>query len=600
MSPLPYDPNFRPPEEETFPGASTDLHSLQNQPDPGFEALLTAEEPRQPKQKELKTDFESLGGKEFSKVVYTQPRSATDWLIDGLTPLMIFIMVYSVIFFLLDVRYVYTEVHDLNLRFVAFAFVMGVVALNRLIARDGSDESILYMGGLAGAIGFYTFATTGAFDVGAVSRNFMNSNAYLATAFNMCIVAFIWWLVNRLTHECSVDENRTAGDVGILTGTARRLQAGFQRQPPEPKPKKLDKSPIVPMYEIEAYDPTEGYKPKPKAQQAVASASDRLSGRHPGISIFFFSVPVFFVFAVGLRVVQHGGPMMVLAGQFYMGIYTVSALMLLMLTSLGGLREYFRARKVAMPDGIGWFWIGLGVVMIAVVLVGAAQLPKPSLPGIAYVDQHQTDYWSRGSTFELSRVSATPVEILQQSRFMDRVGQAVLGMLGLFVIYAALKALAGLAGRIARQRDRYPRFVVRFFDRLDWLLTHLTRLPALPQRKRRIRVQRQIATSTGYRNSMGDPEQSAVMKVSDHVEYAYQALCALAYDLGVPRQEGQTPYEFIRSFPNELRGLQEEARELTRLYVVAAYSDQDMDARVQDRLRRFWVTYNRIRSRLIR
>ncbi len=62
---------------------------------------------------------------------------------------MILIMVASVVFFLLDVRFVYTEVHDLNLRVVAFCFILGVVALNRLIARDGKDESIMYIIGLA-------------------------------------------------------------------------------------------------------------------------------------------------------------------------------------------------------------------------------------------------------------------------------------------------------------------------------------------------------------------------------------------------------------------------------------------------------------------
>ena len=29
----------------------------------------------------------------------------------------------------------------------------------------------------------------------------MNSNAYAATGFNMLVAAFLWWMVNRLTHE---------------------------------------------------------------------------------------------------------------------------------------------------------------------------------------------------------------------------------------------------------------------------------------------------------------------------------------------------------------------------------------------------------------
>jgi hypothetical protein len=587
---------------ETDLPLSTDIESLRQAVDPGFEHLR--EEPAA--RPAAKTDFESLGGKRIGRVAPTPVRTMTDVFIDGLTPLMIFIMVYAVLFFLLDVRYVYTEVNDTSLRFVAFCFIMGVVALNRLIAREGSQESVIYMIGLAMAIGFYTISTTGAYDMGSVTRNFMNSNPVLATAFNMCIVLFIWWLVNRLTHECCVDENRSAGDVGILTGAARKWQTALQKDAGPARPRErlrsIEEEIAAPMYVLEPYDPREGFMPKPREIRPVGNVrlSDRLAGRHPGMSIFYFSVPVMFAFAVGLRVIQHGGDQMVMAGKFYMGVYTVAALMLLMLTSLGGLREYFRTRRIAMPDGIGWFWMGLGTVMIAVVLVGATQLPMPSLPPIAYVDAHQTDFWTRGSTFELSPVAAAPMALLEQSRFMDRVGQGVLAVLGLFLLYSAMKGLGALAARIARRRDRYPRFVVRFFDGLDRLLMHLTRWPTLPERKRRIRIQRSIATSARYANSMRNADPSKPMTTRDHVEYAYEALCALAYDLGTPRQTDQTPFEFIASFPESLETLREEAQELTRLYVMAAYSPIEMSQQLEDRLRKFWIVYTRVRNRVVR
>ncbi|MCX6999998.1 MAG: hypothetical protein NT106_06865, partial [Candidatus Sumerlaeota bacterium] len=61
-------------------------------------------------------------------------------------------MAFAIVFFLLDVRYIYTEVHDKNLRFVAFCFLMGIVALNRLIAWEGMKEGFIYFLGLAGAV----------------------------------------------------------------------------------------------------------------------------------------------------------------------------------------------------------------------------------------------------------------------------------------------------------------------------------------------------------------------------------------------------------------------------------------------------------------
>jgi hypothetical protein len=88
--------------------------------------------------------------------------------------------------------------------------------------------------------------------------------------------------------------------------------------------------------------------------------------------------------------------------------------------------------------------------------------------------------------------------------------------------------------------------------------------------------------------------------VRSFVESSYTALCALAYDMGVPREVDQTPYEFIAAFPKTMSGIQEEAQELTELYVRAAYSSEIVQEETLDRLRRFWVAYDRMRERVIR
>ncbi len=514
-----------------------------------------------------------------------QPRSATDYLVDVMTPVMIFFMVCSVIYFLLDVRYVFSEVHDKNLRFVAFCFILGVVALNRLIAWEGMNEGFIYMAALAAVVIAYTVMTTSTYEVGSVARGFMDRPG-VAVGFNLAVVMFIWWLTHRLARECCLDENPEAGDIGILTGTLRKIQKAVEKKP-EPKP------------EDDFYDPTEWKKPEPKPKYVVAPADKRLAKRHPGISIFYFSVPVMFIFAVGLPVLRQGGDSMVLAGHFYVGLYTACALSLLMLTSLGGLREYFRARRIHVPAGIGPFWIGLGMVMIVMVLFGAAALPKPHLPPIAAIDRHETDFWTRSSTFELS-VAAPAARVLQQSHFMERIGQVVLVVLALFVAYSVARLLGGLAARIARHRYRFPRGVVRFFDWLDRFLQRLIRVPALPKFERAPRISRNVALSARYRNPLRDASLSASMTPADLVANAYEALCALAYDLGVPRRDDQTPNEFIAAFPKALDRLREEAMELTDLYVRANYSNESLDARVEDRIRKFWLSYERVRNRIVK
>jgi hypothetical protein len=84
-----------------------------------------------------------------------QRRTFGDYFIASLTPFLIFLMLLSFVWFLLEVRYVYTEVNYLNLRWTSFWFIVGIVALNRLIARDGRESSCMYIGGLVVAAFIY-------------------------------------------------------------------------------------------------------------------------------------------------------------------------------------------------------------------------------------------------------------------------------------------------------------------------------------------------------------------------------------------------------------------------------------------------------------
>ncbi len=569
---------------------ATDFHSLQS----------TAVSAR-PRERELEaTDFHSLKGAVGTQRNRFQMHTATDYFIDVLTPLLIFVMVYALIYFLLDVRYIYTEVHSMNLRWVTLCFIVGIVAINRLVASEGSEESILYLGGLGGAVALYTLSTTGAYGVGSFTNNFMNTSPWLATAFNVLIVAVIWWTTNRLMHECCVDENLSAGDIGVFTGTARRLQKAFNQSPESVKRRDVIDADLS-MNILEAYDPNEPQKPKSTPKVPVGRATERLAKRHPGISIFYYSVPAMAIFSWGLRVVQQGGEGMVKAGMFYMCCYTIAALMLLLLTSLAGLRAYFRARRTHIPANLGWFWVGLGTAMVAVVLVGASQLPKPERPPVAQVSEHKTDYWSRTSTFALVNPAASSVELIEESQFVDHAGKTVLIGFGLFIVYSLLKTLSTAAAAMARQRDLFPPRIRHFFDACDRFLQRISRLPVLPKAPARICIRREDATCAQFTNPMHGTDEGDPDTLTEGIAYAYQALCSLAYDLGVPREDGQTPYEFIDAFPKVLKTLREEAIELTNLYVQSAYAEEFQHApRTADRLRKFWVQYDRVRQRVVK
>lgn len=585
--------------------AGTDFHSLMNTVDPDLKEIDEREFDKA-------TDFQSLK-RDPGPTVRTPPRTMTDFIVDFMTPFLIFIMCYAVLFFLLDVRFIYTEVNDKSFRWVAFFFLMGIVASNRILAKDATPDGYLLPIVFAGTMGLYTLSTSAMYEnSGSVARHFLNDAPWIATAFNIGVVVLIWWVVNRLTHECCIDENKTAGDVGILTGTARKFQEALRSKEKDPLAHLYETDEhaafavaqgkeFMPMNVLEAFDPTEGWKPRAKAKPKFnLDASQRLSTKHPGISILYFSVPVMFIFTLGIRVVQQGGESWVQSGHLYAGIYTAAALLLLLLTSLGGLREYFRSRMIAMPALMGYFWIGLGIIMAAMVMLAAAQLRKPDLPPIAIVEEHQTDFWTRGSTFELAATTAKPMELLAQSKFMDNLGKGVLGLFGLFALYGVLKLMASGAAWVARRRHRFPRFIVRFFDGLERVLSAITSVPSMPKIRWRPRIDRGIATSSQYENSLGRPPGDEPLSLDDHVAYAYEALGALAYDLGVPRGTGQTPYEFIEAFPRPLRKLKKDARELTRLYVQSAYSRQPLQPSDEQALRKFWIAYNQARRRVLR
>ncbi|GMW00919.1 MAG: hypothetical protein AMXMBFR84_20560 [Candidatus Hydrogenedentota bacterium] len=592
---------FRQPESDKpkplrgrYTDELTDLDAIQERGDleaTDFESLTKPAVSQQAKVKDGgPTDFATLAkGLPGAPTPY-QGRTATDLLVDFFTPLMILLMVWSFLFFLLDVRYVYTEDMDFYFRWVAFSFMLGVVALNRLIARDGKDESIMYIIALGGAIAMWTLATTSMYGVGSAARGFLDRPG-IALAFNMSTVVFLWWVVNRLTHECCVDSNPEAGDVGIMTGTVRKFQKAMQ-----PKEKAGAYNPNITM---EGVDPSEWTEPEKKKPKAPIGATERLSKRHPGISVFYFSVPVMIVFALGHRVIQHGGPMMLLAGNFYIGVYTVAALSLLMLTALGGLREYFRARRVRLPGGIGAFWLGLGFVMVLMVAAGAFVMPLPPMPPIAYVESHEVDMWARNDKFTLNNIvsPALAAQRVRDSMVLEYIGYFVMGVFALIVLFGVFRTIGAGIAYLSRQRHRLPPRLVHFFKWLDGIIVKYARWPELPSIERQRRVSRKVSRAFLLQNPMAaNPNVSP----ADAIAKSYAALCTLAEDLGVPRKTDQTPYEFIGSFPKALRGLQEEAYELTELYVRSAYSQIPMDETVYDRLRKFWFAYDAVRRKVIR
>jgi len=555
---------------------------------------------RERDKKKQKTDFQSLKKQLGPGQRRREGRTPTDWLIDAAVPCLIWLLMISVVFYLLNVRFIYSAREHMYLRIVAFCLILGVVAVNRVVAKDNTGESSIFVMVLAMVTVLYTLLTSTVYDMGSVAGGFMDG-PWAATLFNLLVVLAVWWTTNRLMHECCVDENKTAGDVGILTGTFRDFRRSVMRDTKSAVARKKDDY-LLPSIEISAYDPHDFKGFAEKKTQAPPKPTARLGRRHPGVSIFYVTVPAMIIFALGLPVLQRGGQPFVLAGHVYVGIFIVSALLLLLLTSLSGIRQYFRARRVALPPSIGVFWGGLGLFMVVAVCAGAFQLPMPQMPRPAYIPEHEIDPWAVfGGRFELTPYAASAAEQIEQQRIIDRVGLVVLAVMILFGLYALIRGVGMIAAGIGSQRDAYPAWVVKLFEWLDRFLARLVTLPETSFATRHARPSAANALSTKFRNPMaGEGAEGKADDVRRYVAHAFDALCALGEDMGRPRRRDETPYEFLRHLPREMTPLKREAGEVIELYVRSAYSPIPPSAEILDRLRKFWFEFERLRNKYLR
>jgi uncharacterized membrane protein YgcG len=596
----------------------------------------------------------------------TPARSLSDWAVDALIPLMIFCMMFSVTLFLLSIRFVFTENLDINMRFFAFFFVMGIVALNRVKAERGAGGAAGYMGGLIIAVGVFTIAAE--VRGGGIAGGYLG-NVIISLCFNICVVVILWRITDRLTRDCCVDATSRYAEEGIL-----RSSWSKEKTPP-PLPNAEDKN--------EPEDP-------------LKAAASRPPRRHPAHSLFYLALPIMALLALGQRILPQGGSFLESAGSFYVGIYTAAMLMLLLLSSYRGLRVYCHAKKITFPTHIAAFWLGLGTFMVVLVLVLGLWGPVPVSPeagqqlartygagGRSVSDQwdyqeHQRndasgdstpsegengqpgegdgeggsehdpdaaegpheggeqgadgegssggesgedskggqhgesggseggesedtgqqeeDSSSQGENSE-SQSNTPPRTQVPMNQMMSEfpalkwLGYGALVIVGLFVLYMLFQAAAHFFGNAARRRSRFA----GLFERLERLFRRMTYVPKRKPRGAKMRIDHDIATCARFQNPVDGP-----LPLREKIQYSYDALCALAYDLGVPREEDQTPFEFLEQLPEPIIDIKKEAHVLTHLFVASSYSTLTIPESVLDDLRAFWRRFERMRAKVVR
>ncbi len=162
-------------------------------------------------------------------------------------------------------------------------------------------------------------------------------------------------------------------------------------------------------------------------------------------------------------------------------------------------------------------------------------------------------------------------ESLTRSSGQGAAAFAAVRFLQFFGLMVALLVVVAAVGLAVRQRaDVFGRLAPGVRRVLDWLQARLARsLPSWPRRGGGTREQRITDPFAGLDALGARPAREAVMEV-------YVRSTVLLEGLGYPRPAAATPFDLLGALPDRLAYLGDPLRDITGLYVRAAYSNEEM------------------------
>jgi hypothetical protein len=263
-------------------------------------------------------------------------KTAADFMVTALSPVLIMALVGSLCFFLIEVFYRGRMAG--GVRWVMFWFVLAIVLVARIAIEKSSEYAAFYGLALAGAVWIYLARTQPAWMLGIL------------------LLAVVWFCAHKLVWDCTfIDDDQDASGQGLL-----------QSRPP---PAKL---------------PPDKTKPKLKRKPAASSS--------PGLWVVYFSLAALPLFGVGQVLLPVGDAGARRMGLAFLVLYMAAALGLLVTTSFLGLRRYLRQRYLRMPPVIALAWLKLGAGVGLLILVAALFLPRPGANEAWTALRYQIDY----------------------------------------------------------------------------------------------------------------------------------------------------------------------------------------------------------------
>ena len=275
------------------------------------------------------------------------PETLADYLVVGVCPALIMLLVGSLMWFLVEVFY--QGEYKGRLLWVMAMWVMGIVGIARIAMERGMAYASLFGWGLGAAVALVlSRLVEGGLVVGGP------------------IMVVVWWAAHKLTWDCTlIDDTQDATGQGLLDQMGLDpSSAGVRKTPPGTTSRPGD---------VEALT-TKAEEASPPWWETILEPDRRPHA--PGVWVVYFSLAALPIFGFGGWFVSEQVARARVFGLTV--IYVASGMGLLLATSFLGLRRYLRQRKLEMPLEMTSTWIVVGVVMICAMLVVATILPRPS------------------------------------------------------------------------------------------------------------------------------------------------------------------------------------------------------------------------------
>lgn len=270
--------------------------------------------------------------------------STADYVTIALSPALIMLLVGSLVYFLIEVLYV--GEYQARLMYVFALFVFAAVLVSRIGIESGGEYAALF----ALPLGLATFF---------VLLKFVEHPSPLSWLINIGLMCVVWWCAHKLTWDCTlIDDEEDSSGEGLLQRVGVGDEDGARDLPATAENELL----------AEAIDKTPWWK----------RLAEQKKGKHtPGLWVLYFSLAALPLFGIGqqwIPAAETGRRRYVFS---LLLVYVASALALLVTTSFLGLRRYLRQRRIEMPAPMAVNWVGLGAVLIVIVMLLAALLPRP-------------------------------------------------------------------------------------------------------------------------------------------------------------------------------------------------------------------------------